>query len=97
MPVIGVASSQWTLEQLRARAKASVEEHGGIDDQAAFDRLMDLLHYIDGDYQDGATFKALAKELGGAQRPRTTSRFPEPVPRRGRRPRQSGRPTTRSG
>src|SRR5499425_13510 len=68
VPVIGVAKSGWNLEQFRARARDSVEEHGGID-PAAFEKLCGLLRYVDGDYQDLATFEALRKELNGAQRP----------------------------
>src|SRR5262245_9865200 len=68
VPVIGVAKSGWNLDQLRARAKASVEEHGGRD-PAAFDRLSRQLRYVDGDYGDSGTFAALRRELGGAQRP----------------------------
>jgi glucose-6-phosphate 1-dehydrogenase len=67
--VIGVASSKWGIEQFRARARASIEEHGGIDDQPAFDRLLGRLQYIDGDYRDAATFAALRKELDGSKRP----------------------------
>jgi glucose-6-phosphate 1-dehydrogenase len=67
--VIGVASSQWGIEQFRARAKASIEEHGGIDDQPAFDQLIARLQYIDGDYNDPATFTALRTELDGSKRP----------------------------
>jgi glucose-6-phosphate 1-dehydrogenase len=67
--VIGVASSQWTIDQLRARAKASIEEHGGIDDRGAFDDLMQRLQYIDGDYNEASTFKSLRKELDGAKHP----------------------------
>ena len=68
VPVIGVAKAGWTLEQLRARARDSVEKHGGVD-PAAFDTLSRLLRYVDGDYNDAATFQAIRKELGGAQRP----------------------------
>ena len=32
MPVIGVAKAGWTLEQLKARARDSLEKHGGVDD-----------------------------------------------------------------
>jgi glucose-6-phosphate 1-dehydrogenase len=67
--VIGVASSQWTVDQLRDRAKQSIQEHGGIDDHKALDDLLGRLQYIDGDYNDAATFTALKKELGDAQRP----------------------------
>ena len=68
VPVIGVAKSGWTIDQLRARARDSLEKHGGIDPQA-FDKLCGLLRYVDGDYKDPATFQALRKELGEARRP----------------------------
>jgi glucose-6-phosphate 1-dehydrogenase len=67
-PVIGVAKAGWNLDQLRARARDSVEKHGGLD-HAAFDTLCGLLHYVDGDYQDRATFDAIRRELGSAMRP----------------------------
>jgi glucose-6-phosphate 1-dehydrogenase len=68
VPVIGVAKSGWKLDQLRARARDSLEHHGGLD-LAAFDKLCGLLRYVDGDYKDPATFQAIRKELGSAQRP----------------------------
>src|SRR5689334_392893 len=67
-PVIGVAKADWNLDQLRKRARDSVEKHGGID-PAAFDKLCGLLRYVDGDYKDPATFQALRKELGSARQP----------------------------
>ena len=67
-PVIGVAKSGWTIDQLRARARDSLEKHGGVD-RAAFDKLCGLLRYVDGDYKDPATFQALHKELGDSRRP----------------------------
>jgi glucose-6-phosphate 1-dehydrogenase len=67
-PVIGVAKAGWNLEQFRARAHDSLENHGGVD-PAAFAKLSGLLRYVDGDYSDAATFQTLRKELGGAQRP----------------------------
>src|SRR5208282_1552447 len=68
VPVVGVAKAGWNLDQLRARAHDSLEKHGGID-PAAFDKLIGLLRYVDGDYQDPATFSALRKELKDAQHP----------------------------
>src|SRR5260370_1453384 len=67
-PVIGVAKSGWTTDQLRARARDSLEKHGGVD-PAAFDKFCGLLRYVDGDYQSPATFQAIRKELGSAHRP----------------------------
>src|SRR5271154_6529676 len=68
VPVIGVAKAGWNLDQLKARAKDSLEKHGGLD-PAAFEKLSGLLRYVDGDYKDAATFQALRQELGNAQRP----------------------------
>jgi glucose-6-phosphate 1-dehydrogenase len=68
VPVIGVAKSGWNLDQFRARALDSLDKHGGAD-PAAFEKLSGLLSYVDGDYQDRATFEALVKELKGARRP----------------------------
>jgi glucose-6-phosphate 1-dehydrogenase len=68
VPVIGVAKSGWTLDQFRARARDSVEKHGGLDPRA-FDVLSGLLRYVDGDYRDPVTFSGIRQNLGPAQRP----------------------------
>ena len=68
VPVIGVAKAGWDLDRLRARARDSVEKHGGLD-PAAFDKLGGLLRYVDGDYHDPATYRALRQQLGAARRP----------------------------
>ncbi|MGH9375526.1 MAG: glucose-6-phosphate dehydrogenase, partial [Terriglobia bacterium] len=69
VPVIGVAKSGWTIDQFRARARDSLTQHGGGVDESAFGKLLKLLDYIDGDYQDPATFEQLRKKLDGAARP----------------------------
>ncbi len=68
MPIIGVAKSGWNLEQLKQRARDSVESHGGLD-ASAFAKLSGLLQYIDGDYENEATYQQLRRLLGNAQRP----------------------------
>src|SRR5882762_5860987 len=68
VPVIGVAKAGWSLDQFRARAQDSLDKHGGVDPKA-FAQLCGLLRYVDGDYQDDATWSALRKELNGAHRP----------------------------
>jgi glucose-6-phosphate 1-dehydrogenase len=68
VPVIGVAKSGWGLEQLQARARDSIEKHGGLD-AGAFEKLMRLLRYVDGDYADSSTFTSLRKLLDTASRP----------------------------
>ena len=68
VPVIGVAKSGWTIDQMRARAQESVEQHGGLD-RDAFGTLMRSFTYIDGDYADQGTFSRLADALGRMDRP----------------------------
>jgi glucose-6-phosphate 1-dehydrogenase len=68
VPVVGVAKAGWGIDKLRARARDSVLQHGGLNG-AAFDKLCGLLRYIDGDYRDPATFQAIREQLGPAQRP----------------------------
>ena len=69
VPVIGVAKAGWSLDQLRARARDSVEKHGGGIDPAPLEKLCRLLRYVDGDYKDAATFQAIRKELSSAKQP----------------------------
>ena len=68
VPVIGVAKAGWGLEQFQARARDSLDKHGGFDAQAG-PKLLGLLRYVDGDYADPATFAALRQALGPAHRP----------------------------
>jgi len=68
IPVLGVAKAGWNLDQFKARAKDSLEKHGGLD-PAAWEKLSALLRYVDGDYVDPATFQAVRAALGAAERP----------------------------
>ena len=68
LPVIGVAKSGWTIDQMRARARDSVTRHGGLD-PAPFAQLESRLRYVDGDYRDPSTYAALRTALGDAHRP----------------------------
>ncbi len=65
--VIGVAKAGWTLEQLKARARESVQTHGPGVREPAFSKLMSMLEYVDGDYGDPATFTQLKSLLDGAR------------------------------
>jgi glucose-6-phosphate 1-dehydrogenase len=73
LPIIGVAHSGWTVEQLRQRAHDSLaqaaKEHGADVDEAAFAKLSARLQYVDGDYNDPTTFQKLKQALGKAARP----------------------------
>src|SRR5438876_11652565 len=67
VPVVGVARTGWTLERLRARARESIERHGGGVDEAAFARFVGRLRFVGGDYADEATY-------AGPGRPSVTRR-----------------------
>lgn len=69
VPVIGVARPQWSLDQLDARVRRSLEDAGGIEDGAAFDQLVSRLTYVSGDYTDPQTFESIRRQLNGARRP----------------------------
>jgi len=68
IPIIGVARSDWTVDKLRERARASVEQHGDVDTDALA-RLCGQLRYVDGDYNDAATYDRLKQALGSARLP----------------------------
>ena len=68
VPVMGVAKAGWNLDQFKARAQDSLEQHGGLDPDA-WQKLSSLLCYVDGDYADAATFNAVRQKLGSAQHP----------------------------
>ena len=68
VPIVGVAKAGWGIDAFRARAKDSLDHHGGVD-PASFAKLVSLLRYVDGDYNDPQTFELLKQALGGAKRP----------------------------
>ena len=69
VPVVGVARGGWTLERLTARARESIQEHGGGVDEAAFARLASHLRFVGGDYEGDATYAELRKAIGDAAHP----------------------------
>lgn len=68
IPIIGMARAGMNLDQLRRRARDSIE-HAGEFDSVAFDKLASLLRYVDGDYADPATYVKLRETLGESARP----------------------------
>jgi glucose-6-phosphate 1-dehydrogenase len=69
VPVIGVASSKWSLAQLHNHVKDSITRSGGIDNHRALKHLLSRLRYVSGDYNDPETFAAVKAALGRAARP----------------------------
>jgi glucose-6-phosphate 1-dehydrogenase len=69
VPVVGVASSAHSMAQIRQRVEDSVRQAGKVDDEPALHRLLSLLRYVSGNYNDSATFSALRQALEGARHP----------------------------
>ena len=69
VPVVGVARGGWTLERLKARARESIEQHGGGLDETAFAQLTSRLRFLGGAYEDEVTYADLRKALGDTTRP----------------------------
>ncbi len=69
VPVIGVAFPNSSLTRLHNRIRDSIKRSGGVDNEQAFQRLLSLIQYVSGDYNDSGTFAAIKKALGKAQRP----------------------------
>jgi glucose-6-phosphate 1-dehydrogenase len=68
-PVVGVAVDNWTVDQLRAHARESIEAAGETIDEDTFARFAARLAYVRGDFADPATFERVAGSVGGAHQP----------------------------
>jgi glucose-6-phosphate 1-dehydrogenase len=69
IPIIGVARAGWNDEQFADKVRKSMTDFVKDADQEAVKRLIGLLKYVDGDYQQRETFDKLRKALGNAKRP----------------------------
>jgi glucose-6-phosphate 1-dehydrogenase len=68
VPVIGVAREDWSLDRFKARARDSLEKHGGLD-PGAFEKLCGLLRYAGGDFNNAELYRVLCGQLGSARQP----------------------------
>jgi glucose-6-phosphate 1-dehydrogenase len=70
MPIIGVASSDLTDDDIRQRAHDAIVAREGDDfDKASWDELAPRLRYVSGDYREASTYEDLAEHLKGVERP----------------------------
>lgn len=67
--VIGVASTDWGIDELRAHVRRSLEATEVTIDEAVFAELSASLSYVAGDYRDKLTFQRLAQKLGDVRLP----------------------------
>ena len=73
---MGVAVDDWSVEDLRKRARESIEGCGETIDEEVFDRFAERLSYVSGDFADAATYERLAAAIKGAQQPGVLSGDP---------------------
>jgi glucose-6-phosphate 1-dehydrogenase len=68
-PIVGVAVDDWTVDDLRERARKSIADCGETIDEKVFSRFADRLSYVSGDFADSGTFERVAKAIEGAATP----------------------------
>ena len=68
-PIVGVAVDDWSVDDLRERARTSIEGTGEQIDPAVFDRFAERLSYVSGDFTDPATYERVGAAIAGAHAP----------------------------
>jgi glucose-6-phosphate 1-dehydrogenase len=66
VPIVTVASSDWTHDQLLAHAREAIEKEEGSIDEKVFTRLAQRMSYVRGNFKDPQLYEDLKKELGDA-------------------------------
>ena len=68
-PIVGVAVDDWTVDDLKERARTSIEGAGEKIEPKVFDRFAERLSYVSGDFSDPSTYERVAEAIDGAQLP----------------------------
>jgi glucose-6-phosphate 1-dehydrogenase len=68
-PIVGVASSDWTIDQLVERARESITGTGEQLDETIFERFVGRLSYVHGDFADAATYQRVGEKIKDAECP----------------------------
>src|SRR5215471_9984601 len=68
-PIVGVAVDDWSVDDLKERARTSIEGTGESIDRAVFDRFADRLSYVSGDFTDPATYERVGAAIDGTTTP----------------------------
>jgi glucose-6-phosphate 1-dehydrogenase len=68
-PIVGVAVDDWTVDQLKKRAKESIVGTGESLDEDVFKRLADRFSYVSGDFAQPETYERVADALDGFKQP----------------------------
>src|SRR5881409_2606526 len=67
-PIVGVAVDDWTVDDLRERAREAIEA-GGPTDGETLDRFLARLSYVQGDFADDSTYQRVAAAVRGKRTP----------------------------
>jgi glucose-6-phosphate 1-dehydrogenase len=68
-PIVGVAVSDWSVDDLREHARAAIVNCGEKVDDEVFGRLAARLSYVSGDFDNAQTYKDVARAVGDARTP----------------------------
>ena len=68
-PIVGVAVDDWTVDDLKQRARESIVGTGEPLDEEVFDRLAARFSYVSGDFADEDTYERVAIEIKGSGAP----------------------------
>jgi glucose-6-phosphate 1-dehydrogenase len=68
-PIVGVAVDDWSVDDLRKRARTSIEGTGEKIDEKIFDSFAERLSYVSGDFTDAATYERVGAAIKGAKAP----------------------------
>jgi glucose-6-phosphate 1-dehydrogenase len=68
-PIVGVAVDDWTVDDLKERARTSIEGAGEQLDPKIFERFADRLSYVSGDFSDPSTYERVGEAIDGAKLP----------------------------
>ena len=60
-PIVGVAVSDWSDDDLRSHAREAIVNCGTTIDDKVFDRLAARMSYVSGDFGDPATYQRVGR------------------------------------
>ncbi len=68
-PIVGVAVSDWSADDLRSHARDAIVSCGTDIDEEVFGRLAGRMSYVSGDFGEAATYDRVARAIGDARCP----------------------------
>src|SRR5690242_15495349 len=69
VPIVGVAVDDWSVEDLKERARTSIQGTGEELDEKVIERFADRLSYVSGDFTEPATYERVCAAIDGTTSP----------------------------